>query len=132
MHRQTILAYDLGAEHWAESRYKNPDGVKSVTAAARDFRRRVGQGVILDVGCGPGRLLEALGRPAVGLDASMAMLRIGRDEGAGPFLAADAESMAVETCSAAGCSGPRPSRAWLSPASIRRCALGPTPSSMAA
>jgi len=103
VHRQTILAYDLGAEHWAESRYKNPDGVKAVKDAASAFRHRVGDGLILDVGCGPGRLLEALGRPSVGLDASMAMLKIGGEEGAGPLLAADAEAMAVATAAAEGC-----------------------------
>ena len=102
VHRQTIAAYDLGAEHWSRSRYNNRSGVEANTAAARAFRQQVGDGLILDIGSGPGRLLDALGTPSIGLDASTAMLALGRSERTGPFLAADAEALPVGRTTVAG------------------------------
>ena len=45
---------------------------------AEAFGRRVTQGLAVDLGCGPGWYTDALGEPAVALDAALAMLRRAR------------------------------------------------------
>ena len=44
-------------------------------ARAEAFGGRLGDGLVVDLGCGPGWYTDALGAPAVALDAAMAMLR---------------------------------------------------------
>ena len=92
MHRQTIDAYDAGAQHWRDSRRGTADGTE-LPPVATAFRQRVGAGLILDLGCGPGVALPALGHPVVGVDASLGMLSI-VDRAAGfPLVAGDIEAL---------------------------------------
>ena len=102
MHRPTVAVYDESAEAWTRSRRgeRGPDREAAVLAEA--FRARVGQGLIVDLGCGPGRLLPALS-PAVGFDASLGMLRLARQEGA--VAAGDLERLPIGAATAQGAFG---------------------------
>ncbi len=82
----TIALYTAHAGEWAAAR-----GGPTDDAAAR-FRRRVGNGVILDAGCGVGRYLAGLGAPAVGLDATRAMLDLAVGKGM-PLACGDLEHL---------------------------------------
>lgn len=100
MHRQTIDAYDADAQHWLATRYAGEP--QALPLAAR-FRQAVGEGLILDVGCGPGQLLAALGVPALGIDASIGMLTIAAQfAGSTPLALADAEDLPLRDGAAAG------------------------------
>lgn len=102
MHRPTVAIYDESAEAWTRSRRGDtgPDTEPAALAAA--FRARVGGGLIVDLGCGPGRLLAALG-PAVGFDASFGMLHLARKEGA--VAAGDLEHLPIGEGTARGAFG---------------------------
>jgi SAM-dependent methyltransferase len=100
MHRPTIEAYDADAQHWLDTRYR---GETPALPFAAQFRADVGEGLILDVGCGPGQLLEALGSPMIGIDASVGMLAVAEQfAGAAPLLQADAEALPIRDGAAAG------------------------------
>lgn len=102
MHRQTIDSYDAGAERWRETRRAEPATSAAVPAAAA-FRAAVGEGLILDLGCGPGAALEALGRPVVGVDASLGMLGLAqRSSRAAPLVAGDIEAVPIASGVVAG------------------------------
>lgn len=73
--------------------------------AARAFREAVGEGLILDLGCGPGAALPSLGQPVVGLDASLAMLALVERTPDLPLVAGDIEALPVIDGCAAGAFG---------------------------
>jgi SAM-dependent methyltransferase len=98
MHRQTIAAYDADATHWLTTRYR---GDARSSAAAR-FRDLVGEGVIVDLGCGPGQLLDDLGEPSIGADASIGMLTLARDATTAPLVQGDAEALPFADGAVAG------------------------------
>ena len=89
MHRQTIEAYDADAQHWLTTRYARDE----VDPAPERFRASVGDGLILDLGCGPGQLLGDLGAPVVGLDASTGMLGLARGATSSPLVQGEAEAL---------------------------------------
>jgi SAM-dependent methyltransferase len=99
VHRQTIDAYDADAEHWLTTRYKARG--EPLPAALR-FRAKVGEGVIVDLGCGPGQLLPDLGEPTIGIDASTGMLSLAKGFGRAPLLQADMEVLPIRAGSVAG------------------------------
>lgn len=99
MHRQTIDAYDADAEHWLATRY-NPS--RHPLPAAVRFRSTVGDGLILDLGCGPGQLMTDLGDPVVGVDASDGMLALARGFGRTRLVRADMEVLPIRAASVAG------------------------------
>jgi SAM-dependent methyltransferase len=101
VHRQTIDSYDRGAEHWRTTR-RPRSGSDDAAHHGAAFRSTVGDGLILDLGCGPGAALAALGAPVVGVDASLGMLALC---GAGSVLAADIEWLPVAPSAAAGAFG---------------------------
>lgn len=82
----TVGLYDTHAARWAASR-----GVPADDLGPR-FRAQVGDGAVLDAGCGVGRYLARLGMPTVGLDATPAMLDLARGRGA-PLVRADLERL---------------------------------------
>jgi TDG/mug DNA glycosylase family protein len=72
--RATVAVYEERGAEWSKA--KRP--VRADEAVA--FGEAVPAGAPrVDVGCGAGRYLAELGRPVVGLDASMTMLRLARD-----------------------------------------------------
>lgn len=74
--------------------------------AAQAFRRDVGPGLILDLGCGPGAALASLGTPAIGLDASRGMLALAADApGDAPLVAGDLELLPLVSECATGAFG---------------------------
>jgi SAM-dependent methyltransferase len=89
MHRQTIDAYDADAEHWLTTRYK----ATGPSPFALGFRTTVGNGLILDLGCGPGQLLGDLGPTVVGADASIGMLTLAARHANAPLVQADAVAL---------------------------------------
>ena len=99
MHRQTIDAYDADAQHWLTTRY---DPSQPSSPAALRFRQFVGEGLILDLGCGPGQLLADLAEPSIGLDASAGMLALAKELGLLRLLQADVEALPVKAGGAAG------------------------------
>ena len=99
MDRRTIEAYDRGAEFWLESRY---DAKRRRLEPARAFRQAVGAGLILDLGCGPGKLFEDLGEPTIGIDASTGMLALAAGHDGSRLIQADMEVLPVADHSVAG------------------------------
>jgi TDG/mug DNA glycosylase family protein len=69
MDRQTVEIYEQQSE-----RYEAQRTPRFRTLAER-FGERVGVGPAIDLGSGPGWYTDAIGRPAVALDAAMAMLK---------------------------------------------------------
>jgi TDG/mug DNA glycosylase family protein len=69
VHKQTIEVYEREAGGYASRR--GVQGEERVEA----FATAVGDGLRLDLGCGPGHYLPLLGRPAVASDAADAMCR---------------------------------------------------------
>jgi len=72
---------------------------------ASAFRTEVGAGLIVDLGCGPGRLREALGHPVISLDASLAMLCLVEARPHGRLVLGDLEALPVADSVARGVSG---------------------------
>jgi SAM-dependent methyltransferase len=101
VHRQTIDSYDRGAEHWRATRRARA-GTSDAAQHGAAFRQLVGAGLILDLGCGSGAALDAIGAPVVGVDASLGMLSL--VEG-GALLAADLELLPVASSAAVGVFG---------------------------
>jgi SAM-dependent methyltransferase len=91
----TVAIYEHHASGWAERRGDARDEL------ALRFRREIGDGLILDAGCGAGRYLGQLGRSVVGFDATWAMLQIARrcDQ---PLVRGDLESLPFRAGSLAG------------------------------
>jgi len=105
VHRQTIESYNAGAARWRETRRAQPD-TSTTAPAARAFREAVGGGLILDLGCGPGAALAALGDPVVGLDAALAMLAlVERIADSSPLIAGDIEALPLRDRCASGAFG---------------------------
>lgn len=105
MHRQTIDSYDAGAERWRATRRADGRAGRDFPAA-RAFRTLVGDGLILDLGCGPGAALASLGAPVIGLDASVSMLSlVDRSAGSCPLVAGDIEALPLADGCAAGAFG---------------------------
>jgi SAM-dependent methyltransferase len=94
--QQTIAIYDASAAYYSTSRQVDSD-------RAPQFRRRVGDGLIVDLGCGTGRYLRELGVPTVGLDASLGMLQFARLAQPERVLQADLEALPLADGSVGGC-----------------------------
>ncbi|HEU5302019.1 MAG TPA: uracil-DNA glycosylase family protein [Acidimicrobiia bacterium] len=75
MDHRTVRVYEESAVRWRAAR--RPRFLEQATA----FGRAVAAGAVrIDVGCGPGRELGAVGAPVVALDAAAAMLDLARVE----------------------------------------------------
>jgi TDG/mug DNA glycosylase family protein len=73
MDRTTIDAYEERGQQWAARR------APVRRTAARSFARRVTpQSLRIDLGCGAGRYTADLGRPVIGIDASLTMIGLCR------------------------------------------------------
>jgi len=90
---------------------------------ASALRAEVGEGLILDLGCGPARLMDALGEPVIGLDASSGMLGLAEATFHGRLVRGDLEALPMADRIARGVFGnysyqhlPRPN--WGSPVSV--------------
>ena len=106
MHRQTIESYDAGAKRWRETRRPESPDAAPIDSNAAAFRARVGPGLVLDLGCGPGAALNSLNPDAVGIDASLAMLElVDRRVVAAPLIAADIEALPLVDGCASGAFG---------------------------
>lgn len=99
MERATIDLYEREA-----ARYERRRGDSVDDGRARAFARRVRRGgVRADLGCGPGLLTAALGRPILGLDASHAMLvRAARRAPEALLVQGDLEALPVRRGALAG------------------------------
>jgi SAM-dependent methyltransferase len=86
MHVSTAAIYDGDAQRWQESRGEASDDL------GRRFREQAGNGLVVDLGCGPGRYLSQIGGPVVALDVSRSMLALAGG-GGHPVLQADLESL---------------------------------------
>lgn len=73
--------------------------------AAVGLRALVGDGLILDLGCGPGHLFGAIGPPVIGLDASSGMLTLARDRDVVPVVMGDLEVLPFASEAAAAVLG---------------------------
>jgi TDG/mug DNA glycosylase family protein len=70
MDRPTVAVYEAGATHYRDNRSGAP-------ADAARFAATVPHGAVrIDLGCGPGHDIDALGTPVIGLDAAHAMLEL--------------------------------------------------------
>jgi SAM-dependent methyltransferase len=65
---ETIVIYERKSGRWVERRGEASDEL------GLRFRSQIGDGPILDAGCGAGRYLDQIGPPVVGVDATAAML----------------------------------------------------------
>ncbi|HEX2038551.1 MAG TPA: methyltransferase domain-containing protein [Acidimicrobiales bacterium] len=99
MHRETVEVYEERGREWATRR----------AAAVRADDARAFAAVVplgeprLDVGCGAGRYLDALGRPVVGLDASWTMVALAREAAPDALLVqGDVEAMPFRDRSLSG------------------------------
>ena len=98
MERATVDVYEARGALWARSR-------KAVLAdRAAAFGAGLGKGTLrLDVGCGAGRYLAELGRPAVGLDAARTMLDLCREAAPlAPLVQGDIEQLPFGTATVGG------------------------------
>jgi SAM-dependent methyltransferase len=66
----TAAIYEEVAPQWHQSRGEANDDL------GRRFRSQAGEGLVVDLGCRPGRYLAQIGGPVVGLDVSAAMLTL--------------------------------------------------------
>ena len=105
MHKGTIGVYDARPDYWARTRRSGGEHADGGVAAATRLREMAGDGLVVDLGCGPGRLLPALGRPAVGVDASRGMLDLAAADGLGPLVRGDIEALPFLTASTQGAFG---------------------------
>jgi double-stranded uracil-DNA glycosylase len=72
--RDTVRVYEARAEEWRDAR--PPRFLDEVRSLASEVAEGT---VVADLGCGAGLHLPSLPRPAVALDASLAMVRLARD-----------------------------------------------------
>ncbi len=86
MHVPTAAIYDGAARRWQESRGVANDDL------GRRLRAQAGGGLVVDVGCGPGRYLLQLAAPVVAVDVSRSMLTLASRHGH-PLAQADLESL---------------------------------------
>jgi SAM-dependent methyltransferase len=86
MDKATVAIYEEVATDWQKSRGQANDDL------GRLCREQVGHGLVIDLGCGPGRYLGQIGAPAVGLDVSASMLDLARGQGH-PLVRADLEAL---------------------------------------
>lgn len=70
VHAPTATIYDGIAPAWQASRGEARDDL------GRRFREQVGEGLVVDLGCGPGRYLSQLGSPVLAVDVSRSMLSL--------------------------------------------------------
>lgn len=82
----TVAIYEEAAPRWQQSRGEAGNDL------GRRFRSQAGDGLVVDLGCGPGRYLDQIGGPVVGLDVCGAMLALARPRGH-PLARADLESL---------------------------------------
>lgn len=98
MHRATVDLYEREAKRYALRR--RTDDASRARAFARS---RVGDGPVLDAGCGPGLYLPLLGPHTVALDAAAAMVDLARDRGAeAPVVQADLVTLPFRSGALAG------------------------------
>lgn len=83
----TVAVYERQAATWVERRGAPLDDI------GERFRLRVGDGPVLDAGCGPGRYLAQLGPRVVGVDATAALLAAAQECGAAPLVRGDLEAL---------------------------------------
>jgi len=86
MDRATVAIYDEVAGDWQKSRGDANDDL------GRVCREQVGEGLVIDLGCGPGRYLGQIAAPVIGLDVSGSMLGLAQDQGH-PLVQADLEAL---------------------------------------
>lgn len=98
MDRQTVRVYEQRAAQWRAARRP-----RSLERAAALGRAVAAGAVRIDVGCGPGRELGALGSPVVALDAAAAMLELARVEHSAAWcVQADLEDLPIRAGSIGG------------------------------
>jgi SAM-dependent methyltransferase len=102
-------SYDRVAHRYAELVRSGLEGLPLESALFDHFARRVhqaGEGLVLDIGCGPGwltGLLESRGLKVTGMDISTEMLRLARTHNPGlPFTAASLTQIPLADGVAAG------------------------------
>lgn len=109
----TIAIYQERAEEWRQARaeellHARPEelrpGSKSTLEQALALgQSRIGPGPVLDLGCGPGFHLSALGSPAVALDAAPAMVAMATTANSTAFgVVADLAQLPFRFASASG------------------------------
>ncbi len=86
MDTATAAIYEEVAPQWQQSRGEANDDF------GWGFRSQAGEGLVVDLGCGPGRYLAQIGGPVVGLDVCTAMLTLARRCGYS-LIRADLESL---------------------------------------
>jgi SAM-dependent methyltransferase len=95
VHAPTATIYDGIAPSWQASRGAATDDL------GRRFREQVGEGLVADLGCGPGRYLDQLGSPVLAVDVSRSMLSLASGYGH-PRAQADLESLPLAEGTFAG------------------------------
>ena len=86
MDKATLAVYEEVAADWQKSRGPVNDDL------GRLCRAQAGDGLVIDLGCGPGRYLGQIAAPVIGLDVSASMLDLARGEGH-PLARADLEAL---------------------------------------
>lgn len=79
MHEKTAAGYDAVAHEYAARLAQELDGKPFDRDFLTQFERGTGQGLILDLGCGPGhvaKFIAGLGRSVMGIDLSVAMVTV--------------------------------------------------------
>jgi SAM-dependent methyltransferase len=84
MDERTVAIYEDVAVQWQQSRGEASDDL------GRLCRLQAGGGLVIDLGCGPGRYLSQLAAPVIGLDVSTSMLALAKVQGH-PVVHADLE-----------------------------------------
>jgi SAM-dependent methyltransferase len=75
VHAPTATIYDGIAPAWKASRGEARDDL------GRRFREQAGEGLVVDLGCGPGRYLSQLASPVIAVDVSRSMLSLAAQHG---------------------------------------------------
>lgn len=98
MDHQTVSVYEGRAAEWAA---RKPPRFLDEAAA---FAARVDPGAVRgDLGCGPGAYIPTLGRPALALDATIAMLELVTEAAPGAWrVCGDLEALPIRTGSLGG------------------------------